>query len=258
MSSLSTARDRFARWLDADDDGDALRTYRRVFAAIWVAYDVVDLVWGMTERSRIWFPHERSADLVALQAVLVASGAMLALGRFVWISGMVAALARGAEAFGYFALNDFFFASVVYLILAHSDGGPWGRGRRPRWVRDTLLAQLAWIYVATGILKLNPDWLDGGQLFVRSQYLWTGQNWPYPAVVEKALSSVAVDARLAQAGAMSEIALGVVLFARRPYWLAAALVLGIHGFGALVTNVWFFSASMAAGVLILMPRRRPA
>jgi hypothetical protein len=125
-------------------------------------------------------------------------------------------------------------------------------------VRHVLLAELGWIYVATGLLKLNPDWLDGGQLFVRSQYLWNGQNWPYPAIVERALSSVAVDARLSQAGAASEIALGVVLFARRPYWLAAALVLGIHAFGAFVTNVWFFSASMVAGVLILLPRGRRA
>jgi|CZKU01.1.fsa_nt_gi hypothetical protein len=258
MSSASTALDRAPQWLDAQDTGNALVTFRRVLAAIWVVYDVVDLAWGMTERSRIWFPHDRSVELLVLQAVLVVSGVMLVVGRFVWIFGMIAALARGVEAFEFFALNDFFFASVFYLILAHSDGGPFQRGTRPTWVRHVLLAELGWIYVATGLLKLNPDWLDGGQLFVRSQYLWNGQNWPYPAIVERALSSVAVDARLSQAGAASEIALGVVLFARRPYWLAAALVLGIHAFGAFVTNVWFFSASMVAGVLILLPRGRRA
>jgi hypothetical protein len=221
-----------------------------------VTYDVVDLVWGMTERSRIWFPHERDGGLVTLQVILVISGVLLALGRSIWIFGVVAATARTLEAFWYFPLNDFFFASIVTLILAHSNGGPFQSGRRPRWVRDVLLVQFGWIYLATGILKLNPDWLDGGQLFVRSQYLWNGQDWPYPAFVERALSSVAVDARLSQIGALGEIGLGAVLFARRPYWVAAILVAAIHGFGALVTNVWFFSASMAAAVLILLPRAR--
>lgn len=258
MSSTSPALDRARRavaaWIDAEDAGAALPLFRRIFAGIWVVYDVVDLVWGMTERSRIWFPHEREPGLFALQAVLVLAGAVLASGRFVWIAGIVAALARGAEAFEYFALNDFFFVSVVYLFLAHSDGGPFQRARRPRWVRDALVFQLGWVYVATGALKLNPDWLDGGQLFVRSQYLWNGQNWPYPAFVERALASVPVDAKLSLLGAGSELLLGAVLLARRPYALAVALAIGVHAFGALVTNVWFFSASMIAGVAVLMPR----
>jgi hypothetical protein len=260
MGSASSVPERVAarveRWLAAEDDGDSVAMFRRVFASIWVVYDVVDLTWGMTERSRIWFPHDREGGLAALQIVLVVSGVLLALGRSVWTFGMIAATARGVEAFYYFSLNDFFFASVVYLVLAHSSGGPFQSGRRPRWVRDTLIVQLAWIYLTTGILKLNPDWLDGGQLFVRTQYLWTSQSWPYPAFLEKALSSVAIDARLSQLGALGEISLGIVLFARRPYWLAAALVVAIHGFGALVTNVWFFSASMAAAVLLLVPRPR--
>jgi Vitamin K-dependent gamma-carboxylase len=260
MSSASSVPERVAarveHWFAAEDDGDSVSMFRRVFASIWVIYDAVDLTWGMTERSRIWFPHDREGGLVALQIVLVVSGVLLALGRSIWVFGVVAAAARGVEAFYYFSLNDFFFASVVYLILAHSGGGPFQSGRRPAWVRDVLLAQLGWIYVTTGILKLNPDWLDGGQLFVRSQYLWTSQSWPYPAFLEKALSSMAVDARLSELGALGEISLGIVLFVRRPYWLAAVLVVGIHGFGALVTNVWFFSASMAAAVLLLLPRPR--
>jgi hypothetical protein len=265
MHSASTAPERFARWLDAQEDAtnsdgsprDAVALYRRVFAGIWLAYDVIDLVGGMTERERIWFPHAREHGLFAVQVVLVFCGAALLLGRHVWTAGMIAAAARATEAFCFFSLNDFFFGSVVYLLLAHSDGGPFERGRRPVWVRDALLFQLAWIYVATGVLKLNPDWLDGGQLFVRTQYLWHSHGWPFPAVVERAFASQAFDARLSQVGATLEIALGVVLFARRPYGVAAALVVAIHGFGAFVTNVWFFTASMAAGVLILFPRRPP-
>jgi hypothetical protein len=116
------------------------------------------------------------------------------------------------------------------------------------------LAQFAWVYLATGLLKLNPDWLGGGHLYVRTQYLWTSHGWPYPAPLEALLSSVAADAWLARIGASFELALGVVLAIRRPYWLAAGLVVAIHSFGTMLTNVWFFSASMIAGVLILLPR----
>jgi hypothetical protein len=265
MSAATIALERFERWLDAEDDGHGVATFRRVFAAIWVAYDVIDLGWGMTERARMWFPHDREPGLATLQAVLVASGAMLAMGRYVWASGIVAALARGAEAFIFFPLNDFFFASVVYLLLAHSDGGPFGDGARataartparPRWVRDALIVQLGWIYVATGVLKLNPDWLDGGQLFVRTQYLATGHGWPYPARLAQALTSLSFDATLSKVGAASEIVLGILMLARGPYWLAVGLALGVHAFGAFITNVWFFPLSMAAGVVLLLPRAR--
>ena len=260
MSAATTALDRFERWLDAQDDGRAVATFRRVFAAIWVVYDLIDLGWGMTERARVWFPHDRDLGLLAVQGVLLLSGTSLALGRRIWVSGMIAAAARATEAFVFFSLNDFFFASVVYLLLAHSDGGPFARdperGRHPRWVRDALILQLGWIYVATGVLKLNPDWLDGGQIFVRTQYLATSHGWPYPEVLSEAFSSLAFDAKLSKVGAASEIALGALMFARGPYWPAAALAIGIHVFGAVVTNVWFFPASMAAGVLLLLPRRR--
>jgi Vitamin K-dependent gamma-carboxylase len=262
MSAATIALDRFERWLDAQDDGRAVASFRRVFAAIWALYDLVDLGWGMTERARVWFPHDRDLGLLALQVVLVLSGVSLALGRRIWVSGMIAAVARATEAFVYFSLNDFFFASVVCLLLAHSDGGPFARdaarvGRHPRWVRDALILQFGWIYAATGVLKLNPDWLDGGQIFVRTQYLATSHGWPYPEALSRAFSSLAFDAKLSKVGAGSEIALGAMMFARGPYWAAAALAIGIHLFGAMVTNVWFFPASMAAGVLLLLPRSRP-
>jgi hypothetical protein len=256
MSTASTVPERFKCWIDAEDDEAGVASYRRAFAAIWLLYDVIDLVWGMTERSRIWFPHPRSPGLLALQSVLIASGVMLLAGRRVWEFGMIAAAARAIEALTFFPLNDFFFASVVYLLLAHAEGGPFARGKRPKWVRQALVVQLAFIYVATGVLKLNPDWLGGGHLFVRTQYLARSHGWPYPLFVEKALASLSVDAWLAKLGVAAELTLGTVLLAGRPYWLAAMLVIGIHTFGAATTNVWFFSASMVAGVLLLL-RRRP-
>jgi len=286
---LSTVLERFTRWIDAPDEDDRVRIFRRVFAALWLAYDLTDLAWGMTERSRNWFPHPREGGLVALQLALVASGGMLVLGRNVWAFGMAAAVARGIEARRFFSLNDFHFASVIYLLLAHSEGGPFVRqansaiaarppdgpiaadsaesfmaarpGRRaagraaPKWVRDVLLVQLAWIYLATGVLKLNPDWLGGGHLFVRTQYLAL-VGWPYPEPLARALGHLAVDATLAKLGAVLEIALGLVLLARRGYRLGVGLALGIHGVGTLLTNVWFFSASMIAAVALLLPQAR--
>ncbi len=256
MRQASIVRERFERWVAAQDRDAGLALFRRVFATIWVVYDVIDLAFGMTERSRIWFPHTRDTHLLLLQAVLIASGVMLALGKNVWAFGIIACAARTAEALRFFPLNDFFFGSVVYLLLAHSEGGPFARDRRPKWVRDTLLFELGWIYLATGVLKLNPDWLSGGHLFVRTQYLARSQGWPYATTLEHVLASRVVDARLSALGAALELTLGAVIVLRRPYWLAAALVVGIHSFGALITNVWFFSASMAAGVLLLFPRAK--
>ncbi|HXX67100.1 MAG TPA: hypothetical protein VEK07_07960 [Polyangiaceae bacterium] len=260
----SIARDRFARWIGARSDGRPLAAFRRAFAAIWLAYDAVDVVWGMTERSRGWFPHPRDGRLVLLQLALVASGTMLVLGKRIWTFGLTAAVARGLEALFFFPLNDFYYGSVMYLLVAHSDGGPCaahGRlqeppdeRRAPKWVHDVLLLEMAWIYLATATLKLSPDWLGGGHLFVRTQYLALGLGWPYPAFVAHALGNLAVDAALAKVAVGLELALATVLVARGPYWLGVTLAVTIHAVGALLTNVWFFSASMIAGVVFLLPR----
>lgn len=255
------ALDPFRRWVDARNAGAPVVAFRRVFAAIWLSYDLIDVVWGMTERSRMWFPHARESGLVVLQLILVGCGAMLALGRGVWTFGMAAAAARAIEARVFFPLNDFYFVAVMYLLLAHSDGGPFsacrdegGRPLRPKWVHDVLLAELAWIYLATAALKLNPDWLGGSHLFVRTQYLTLGHGWPYPPPIARALASLAVDAALARIGVVLEIALACILAARGRYWVGVSIAVAIHAVGALLTNVWFFSASMIAAVALLLPR----
>jgi hypothetical protein len=229
-----------------------------VFAAIWVVYDTVDLAAGTTERAALWLPHPRNTDLMALQLLLVVSGTALALGAWVWIAGMTAAAARAYEALAYFPLNDFYFVSVVALLLAHSEGGPFGPRRPPRWVRDALLVELAWVYAWTAILKLSPDWLDGGHLFVRTQYLASGAAWPYPAAVLLAFAQLRVDAAMACLGVAAELTLAFVVLRRAPYWLAVGLALAIHGFGTLVTNVWFFSATMIAAIALAVPRSEGA
>lgn len=253
MSYAASARKRARSWLAADDTSAALPRFRTAYFAIWLLYDLLDVGMGYTERSLDWFPHPRNLQLFALQLGLVACGAMMLFARRVYFYGVVSALLRLAVALLFFRLNDFLFCAVISLLLAHSDGGPFGSGRKPKWVRDVLLVQLGWVYFATALLKANPDWLDGGHLFVRIQYLARGLGWPYPAFVQHAFSSLAVDAALAKMAIAAELALACVLWARRPYWLGVALALGIHGFGALATNVWFFSAQAIAAVALLLP-----
>jgi hypothetical protein len=259
MSARSIVLERFTAWLEAEDSDFGLKSFRRVFACIWLLYDVVDVSLGATERARSWFPHERGADLMALQVALIVSGIMLALGRRVWVFGMLAAAARTIEALAWFPLNDFLFGSIVYLLLAHSEGGPFARNRRPTWVRDLLRMQFAWVYLTTAFLKINPAWLDGGHVFVRTQYLARALHWPFPAALARALGSIPVDAALSRAGVGLELLLGVVLVAGGPYWLGVGLSVAVHAFGALMMNVWFFSATMVAGVALILPRRlRPS
>jgi hypothetical protein len=245
---------RVARWMDAEDDDKRLAGFRRAFAGLWLLYDAMDLAWGTTERSLSWFPHARDPRLLVVQIVLLVCGAMLVAGKRIWLFGVLAAAARTTEAVAFFSLNDFYFGSVVYALLAHSDGGPFASGRRPKWVRTALLYEFAWVYLTTGLLKLNPDWLSGGHIFVRTQYLVRSQGWPFPEPIERALRSMAVDRALARLGATLEIALAGVLLVRRPYWLAVAMAVAIHVAGAALTNVWFFSATMIVGVALLLPR----
>src|SRR5271166_875815 len=99
MSRLSPVLDRLSRWVDAEDEGTHLASFRRAFVAIWLVYDGFDLVFGATERSLDWYPHPRDPGLVVVQVVLLLAGAMRLAGRAVWIAGMTAATARAAEAF---------------------------------------------------------------------------------------------------------------------------------------------------------------
>ncbi len=256
MSAASTARepiaDRFAAWLAREDESDALPRFRRLFAAIWLLYDLTDLAIGATEHSRIWTPHARDPVLMAVQVGLIVAGIQLVRGQRVWAFGMLAAGLRLMEAVGYFSLNDYYMVAVVWVVLAHCEGGPFSSDRRPKWVRDVLIFQIAWIYFATAIMKLNPDWLGGGHIFVRTEYLARSLDWPYPHFVRQMFASLAIDSALAAFAVVAELTLAVVLLLRRPYWLGVLLVVGIHMFGTLVTNVWFFSATMIMAVVVLL------
>jgi hypothetical protein len=241
-------------YLARQDEDGAVRKTRRYFAGIWLVYDVVDTLAGGIEHAWNWMPHPASFMLVATHLVLIVCGIQLVRDRQPFAFGLIAAGARLAETYQY-SLNDFYYYALMMLLLAHGDGGPFEKGRKPLWVRHALLAQLGWVYFATAALKFNVDWLGGGHLFVRTEYLVRGFDWPYPSFVHRAFQSMHFCATLSVVAVIAELLLAFVLWARRPYWLAVVLVVAIHGFAMLATNVWFFSVSNIVAVTLLMPRR---
>jgi hypothetical protein len=241
-------------YLARQDDDGSVRSARRWFAGIWVVYDVIDTLAGGVEHARDWMPHPPSFTLAALHVILVVCGVQLVRDRRPFAYGLTAAGARFVET-SLYGLNDFYFYALVMLLMAHGDGGPFERGKRPLWVRHALLAQLGWIYFATGVLKLNADWLGGGQLLARTEYLRLAFDWPYPPFLRHALQSTGFCAVLSYMAVGAELLLAFVLSVRRPYWLGVLLVVSIHGFAMVMTNVWFFSVSNIVTVTLLLPRR---
>jgi hypothetical protein len=241
-------------YLARQDEDGAVRRARRYFAGVWLVYDVIDTVAGGVEHARDWMPHPANLGLLATHAVLVVCGIQLVRDRRPFAFALMAVGARLVETH-FYGLNDFFYYAILMLLMAHGEGGPFERGKKPLWVRHALLLQLGWMYFATASLKLSSDWLSGGQLFARTGYLVRGFDWPYPARLYQAFQSMHFCAILACVGVGSEFLLAFVLLARRPYWLGVVLVVGIHTFAMVVTNVWFFSVSNIGIVALLLPRR---
>ncbi len=249
----SPATERFVAWAHAEGDAAPLVRFRRAFAAIWLVYDLLDLTTCGTARIHDWLGTGSPARLVALQAGLVACEMVMLVGRpanLVATFTIAAAVLRGLEWREFLRLNDFAYFAVIALILAHAETGGVRRARTPRWPRDVLVWQAAWIYAATGLMKLNPTWLSGRHLFVRLEYL-RALGWPYPAVVARCADALPCDATLAWLGVGAELALAILLVVRPRRWLVTPLAVGIHAFGALATNVWFFGPSLVAQVALL-------
>jgi hypothetical protein len=241
-------------YLARQDEDGAVRRARRCFAGVWLVYDVIDTLAGAVEHSRDWMPHPTNLALAVTHTVLIACGAQLVRDHRPFVFGLIATGARLVETH-FYGLNDFFYYAILMLLMAHGEGGPFDRGKKPLWVRHALLAQLAWVYFATAALKLSADWLSGGQLFARTGYLVRGFDWPYPSRLYQAFQSMHFCAILACLAVGSEFLLAFVLATRRPYWLGVVLVVGIHTFAMVVTNVWFFSVSNIVIVILLLPRR---
>jgi Vitamin K-dependent gamma-carboxylase len=259
------AAERLRACVARETAGWSTRAFRIAFAAIWLLYDTLDLAGSATARLADWTAIRAPVGLASTQAgLIVCEMALVFLGdRWVLPIGGLAVVLRVVE-WSSFHLNDFAYYAVTMAVLAHTRGpgllARRGRtaeadeGRATRWPRDVLLWQAGWMYVATGLLKLNPSWLSGRHLLVRFRYL-AALGWPYPTFIRHCTDSLRCDHVLAVAGAAAELCLGALLLLRPSRRIALPLVIAIHGFGALMTNVWFLGASLVAQVGLLAESR---
>lgn len=253
-----TAAERFARWTRAEIPGEGVRRFRIAFAAIWLVYDALDLcLKGTAINQWVGGASLPVVGLTALQLGLIAAEIGLLSGRRARSCALAACVLRAVEAYFYLRLNDFYYFSVVALILSQCrldrDGA-----REPAWARDVLLLQAAWMYFATGLLKTSALFLSGGHLYVRHQYLLTALGWPYPAFYRDLVSTLSGNALLARLGLLGEFSLAALLALRAPKRPTVALALALHLFAALALNVFFFGASMIVQVAFLIPDRERA
>jgi len=259
-----------SRWREAVEASESSGPYFRfvaVFFGIWAVYDGLDLFWGGTA-ANYWLvvgAKEAVFALRLLQLALCVSEigiVFFAITRssprgLIWVLSFAAFVLRACEVFVFFGLNDFFYyVTTVFLLLQFF---AWGKETRLAcWPREVLRYQTAWIYFATAFLKLNPHWLSGDHLWIRIAYMQRVLHWPVPAALMEPLTRLSVDHWLAIAGAAGEMSLALLLLARAPRWVLVTLAVLMHGFAAIMLNVWFFGAAMVAQVAFVSGRRTRA
>jgi len=247
---LSSVAETYRRWCCQTEAGLALFQFRFAFAAIWLCYDLADLVFRGTA-SILWVFPAKAWPLAGLQLLLIATQSLVLIGVKPRLACLLCFVLRLTEAEFFYSLNDFYYYAIVMLILSQvSIAGPNSPTRS--WPRHILIAQLAWIYFATALLKLNPEWLSGGHLFVRQSYLDFVQHWPYPALYRTCCINLRAGALLARAGVTGELLMVFLLATRRWPRCTILLAISLHLFAALALNVWFFGASMVAQVAFLL------
>ena len=244
-------------WALREEPGGPVRMFARLFAGIWLAYDLADLASRGTAGA-VWLANPGSplGGLAGLQLGLAACELALLAGRRARPAALAACLLRAVEALVFMPLNDFYYYCVTAFILSQARLDPREGPAEPAWIREALLAEAAWIYASTALLKLNPVWLSGGHLYVRHAYL-ASRGWPYPSFFRAWISTPSADAVLARLAAAAEFLLAALLARRAPRRWCAGVALILHGYAALALNVWFFGASMVAQAACLAPPSQP-
>jgi hypothetical protein len=249
----------FVAWTQRETSPERIVRFRIAFAIVWLAYDVADLAFGGTALSLLGpmaIEGVRPRGYVALEVALIVSEVGLLSGIGARFFAAAACALRAVFAWRFSAENDFLYFIVASFLLsaARSDGPPFGK-RRDRvrsWPEEALLHQLAWIYVATAVLKLNPAWLSGDTLSVRIRYLASAGS-----LLAKPLESITaytpVLSALAIAAVIAELTLAALVFTRRHRTVTLALSIAIHAFAAIATDVWFFGAAMICHAWTLLP-----
>ena len=253
---VSRREHRLRTWVSAEIAGTQYFVFRRVFAAIWLAYDVIDVAFRGTLTQLTWpYSGPYTKGLLALQLGCIAAELALVIGRggYLLTYACVALfLARWGISDRYFGLNDFRHITVVALLLVFVPPA----GPVPRWIADLIRWETAWVYLATGFLKVNTAFLSGGHLYVRHNYLRL-RGWPYPGFVSDLIERHWFDRGLALFTVGSELLIGLLLFgrSRRGWRLALLIAIAVHGGAALFDDVWFFGASMIALVWCISTQR---
>jgi Vitamin K-dependent gamma-carboxylase len=236
-----------------DESGRALLLFRRVFTTVWLVYDLLDLLLHGTASGSWAYPQLGSEKLRLIQIGLILAQTLLLIGIRPMLFAFVCFALRFLQAWYFISLNDFYYYSVVMLVLSQARISQ--DGKAPAWVRDVLVWQAAWIYFATALLKLNPEWLSGGHLFVRIQYLAGVYEWPYPDFFRAWTSVLSHDAWLSWLGASFELLLAGAIAFRAPRWIPIAGAIALHAFAAFTVNVWFFGPAIISQVALV---RAPA
>ncbi len=254
VTSLSS----FKRWSIKTTSNKSLIYFRIVFASIWLIYDLIDVSTSETLKIS-WFYHlpVPANFTIGLQIFLITLEIGLLLGWYPRTLAFGVFLARASFAY-FFTLNDFFYFSAAALLLSVSDSG--GLPKKTKqvlaWPRDLFILQTGWIYFASSLLKLNPAFLSGSDLFVRHNYEISVLPIYYPEFYRSFVSTLWGNSILSGFAVVMEMSLALTLFSwflfptqrKKLHCLALILVIGIHGYAAYAFNVFFFGASMIAQV----------
>jgi len=261
MNFFVTSSLEFRKWTEKTTSNKFLIYFRIAFASIWLVYDLIDASTSETLKF-IWFYRlpGTSNIILGLQILLIIFEFALLLGWRPRAAAFGAFLARSCLCH-FVTLNDFFYFSVMALLLSICDTS--GSPRKPRevlaWPRDLLILQTGWIYFASAILKMNPAFLSGSDLFVRHNYEISILPFYYPEFYRSFVSTLWGNSILSWGAVVFELSLGLTLFCwflfpkqrMKLHYFALALAIAIHVYAAYGLNVFFFGASMVAQVVLL-------
>ena len=251
---IDNHRSRFLNWITSTSEQKSIIYFTRVFAAIWLVYDIIDVSRSQM-LTNFWFLGLQVSPQVVIytQVTTIVCEVGMLIGYYPRLFALGACLARASFAYR-FPMNDYLYFSVTTLILSQYD-----YAERKTWLRDVLVLQTAWIYFSSAIMKMNPAFLSGGDLYARQNYLAAVLPIPYPAFYRAWIADIHHDAILAWLGIGMELLLPALLLS---WWLlpnrrkilrlsAIFLAAGVHLYAAFALNVFFFGASILAQVFFI-------
>ncbi len=254
----STVLDRARRWFDHDSDDPGLLWFRSAFGLVWLAYDLCDLLCSGTAICSYWPSGVFGApySLQLLQLGLLACEVAMICGSYALIAPLLAAALRALEAWWFLRLNDFTTSSWSRCSSRRSPrlrveealcSSPPGVGARRSALADSLdLPRHRDVEAQRSVAVRRPP--------PRAPRVPRRRGALAPTRAPSSLADPSPGGRGARLGSGGLGARAQALVAAgRPAAAILVLAAGIHAYGALGTNVWFFGASMVAQVALLLP-----